>query len=206
MDPIRTPRRAPVRNQDHLGTVIFVVGLLFAAAIVGARMWPVPQDAADPDAQAEVLVPAGETPEPAAPVQSTRTSASARVYHCDGATGAYVLDRPCPVYNKPLPAPRRDDGANPNQALLDAADARYAREVQGAKRAGQQLDRQLAAARDTDMARRHSARRCELLCESLESVRAEMRVGYSPARGQWLHDRQNRLFREMRENDCRACF
>lgn len=86
---------------------------------------------------------------------------------------------------------------NPNQALIDAADERYAREVEAAKR-------NRASSSRSPSTTLYSSKTCEYLCDELRDVQSAQRQG--TRNGQWLRDRTNDIYAQMRSHDCRACW
>ena len=150
MDPIRTPRRhlpAPRSGaRELLPYLAIVLGLMLVAIGVvhlHESGWRI-----------TLSEPADETAGSAPPLRT--------IYACyDGQTGQllYEQSEPCtsvaapasrpmtmrPAYETAAPAMRQAPPpaayrSNPNQALLDAADARYRREVQAARQAGYEQD------------------------------------------------------------------
>lgn len=193
MDPIRIPRRDRSPRRDNFPRYATAVAAIFAVTVVGGRIYLGHQES-------ERRVPAEE---------------SALVYECinpDG--GRYRQQTPCvfpepqtaysgpPAYAPPRPAAPK---VNPNQWLLDRADERYQREVQGAARAERRLDRQLAAARASE-AHTYADYSCAALCRELRDLQASMRSAYSARQSERFHDRQNAIYKQMQQQDCRACF
>ncbi len=215
MEPIRTPKRdlpAPRSGtREWLPYLAVLFGLMVAAIGVvhlHESGWRI-----------TIGKPTHDTAVATSPVRT--------IYACyDGQTGKLLYEQtePCasgaasasrpamtrPAYESASPAmrppPAAADRSNPNQALIDAADARYRREVESARRAGSEQDRQrysaqLAAAQATAV----QVQQCRWLCESMADLHARMRKGYSARQSVYFHERQNLLFKRMQEQDCRAC-
>lgn len=160
---------------------------------------------------------------------ATATQQAKVIYACyDGQTGKllYEQSEPCPsaapptprsamiapAYESPSPAARSPQAPapayrpNPNQALLDAADARYRREVQSAQRAGDEQDRQrYAAQRAADRMAAAEARQCQMICSELSDLRSRMRSAYQARQSIDFYERQNELFKRLNQSNCRAC-
>lgn len=211
MDPIRTPRRhlpAPRSGaRELLPYLAIVLGLMFVAVGVvhlHESGWRItisePADSTQPlrtiyacyDGQTGQLL--YEQSEPCTSVAAP-TSRPAMIHREYESASPAMHQPPAPVYRP-----------NPNQALLDAADARYQREVQSARQAGYEQDRrrhaeQLAVAQATAT----QLQQCQWLCDSLAELRTRMRASYSARQSVYFHEHQNRLFKRMQEHDCRAC-
>jgi hypothetical protein len=138
------------------------------------------------------------------------------VYECLNSDGSrYRQNTPClflgpqPDHGGPVsyaPSQPAAPKVNPNQWLLDRADERHEREVQSAASAQRRLDQQIAAARASEAERHYRDYSCTALCSDLRSLQADMRSGYSAAQSVWFHERQNAIYKQMQQQDCRACF
>jgi hypothetical protein len=194
MDPIRIPTRYPTQTRDHFARYVVATLLVLILLIVGGKLM-INRFGAPPALELSIGAPQVVT-------------APSVVYRCVEAGRSYDQSTPCmfappPSAKPPIYQPTRP---NPNQSLLDDADARYAREVRRAVIAGHQLDQQVAAARQSERATQYRAfTSCAALCESLGVLRTQMRSGYSARMSEYFHDEQNAIFQQMREHDCRAC-
>jgi hypothetical protein len=112
----------------------------------------------------------------------------AEIFRCQGASGEPEFrQRPCGESTMPLPLPRDAPPATglraSERAWLAAREQGPRRDVQKPRRAGRSeaRDAQSAARRDYQCRRRQ---------RQLEEVRADLRRGYAPARGERLRRRQ----------------
>jgi hypothetical protein len=193
MDPIRTPRRYPSEREDHLARYVLAVVSLMAVLVVGAQYYLDYRESEKAAAARALQMQAPPVPRV--------------IYRCvedDGRSHDQqtpcVFDRPRSA-SGPVPSPSRP---NPNQSLLDQADARHAREVQSAARAQLQTNHQLPAAQ-ARLDSRYRGYSCTELCSELGQLRTRMRSAYTAQQSEDFHARQNRLFQQMQAQDCRAC-
>ena len=214
MEPIRTPKRYPPAPRSGTREWLPYLAALFGLMLVAIGVvrlhesgWRISIGAPSDDAAA--------------------TAPGRTIYACyDGQTGKllYEQSEPCtsataptsqpamirPEYEAAAPAvrppPAPASRSNPNQALLDAADARYRREVASARQADYEQDRQRASARlAAAQATAVQVQQCRWLCDSLANLRTRMRSGYDGDQSVYFHEHQNALFKRMQEQDCRAC-
>ena len=196
MDPIRPQTRLPSEREDHFARYLLATVCAVALIAVGVEYYI--EYRATEQAAAEAA-------------ESAQSRQPPRViYRCVEEDGrSHDQQTPC-VFDRPRSAPVSElppvsRRPNPNQSLLDQADARYAREVQSAARSRRQLDQQLAQTRQAELDARYRGYSCAALCSELGELRTRMRAGYSPVQGEGFHDLQNRIFRQMQVSNCRAC-
>lgn len=213
MEPIRTPRRyAPIPRAHsrellpYIAAVLALMLIAFGAVRLHESGWRLSIDqTTDEDAQAAKIIYAcydGQTGrllyEQSEPCPSAAASAT------KPARAAPDFEAAAPVARAPAPAPAYRP--NPNQALLDAADARYRREVQSAQRAGDGQDRQRSATQlAATAAAAEQSQQCRWICDSLSRLRNQMRNPYDAQQSVYFHERQNQLFKQMNDSGCRAC-